>query len=234
MRLGSDYGGWFTDVSSLTPESIVYSFGVGDDISWDREILKYCPVYAFDPDPKCHEWLGKKSHEWSGEQQMPNTFIFSPIGLSTYDGTQRFYDALKEGKINSSTVKKGSRYYEAWVRSLPSIMEKLGHSRIDILKMDIEGSEFAVIPHIAHLPIKQLLVEIHTDFYRYGLKGLRRLYGLFLYARVRSYLWVYGFELVHRHGSDFTFQKVKKRVKSKGEAPPVKVGVHVPLLSKVQ
>jgi hypothetical protein len=49
------------------------------------------------------------------------------------------------------------------VRTIPSIMQELGHSTIDVLKMDIEGAEYNVIDHLARHKsnVRQLLVEFH-------------------------------------------------------------------------
>lgn len=42
----------------------------------------------------------------------------------------------------------------------------LGHSKIDVLKMDIEGAEYDVIDDIMYLdiPIKQICIEFHHRF----------------------------------------------------------------------
>ena len=49
---------------------------------------------------------------------------------------------------------------------LSTILEKLGHNRIDILKMDIEGAEYEVIEDIisSTVPIQQVLIEFHHRF----------------------------------------------------------------------
>jgi hypothetical protein len=52
--------------------------------------------------------------------------------------------------------------------TLGAIMRKHGHSWVDIIKMDIEGSEFAVLDQVMSefpqaLPFGQLLLEIHVD-----------------------------------------------------------------------
>ena len=53
-KLGSDYGGWVMCTAGLTPHSIVYSFGIGEDNSWEARLLKdFNPlIFAFDPTPK--------------------------------------------------------------------------------------------------------------------------------------------------------------------------------------
>jgi len=154
------YGAWTMETKSLSKESIVYSFGVGNDISWDLEMIRRfgCTIYAFDPDPDAIAYL--KTIE------VPKEFVFSPIGLATHDGVQRFYDPLKKGRVSRSAVKKSSRYTDLPVKRLETFMQELGHTRIDVLKMDIEGSEFSVIPSITDISIHQILVEIHTNFYR--------------------------------------------------------------------
>jgi hypothetical protein len=49
-------------------------------------------------------------------------------------------------------------------------MAELGHQYIDVLKMDIEGSEYDVIASILNSNIKvgQLLVEFHHRFFNDG------------------------------------------------------------------
>ncbi|KAK7006155.1 Methyltranfer-dom domain-containing protein [Favolaschia claudopus] len=55
-------------------------------------------------------------------------------------------------------------------RSLPSIMRHFGHDWIDILKIDLEGSEFATLVSIIAdtqdkpLPFGQLLLEVHIGW----------------------------------------------------------------------
>jgi hypothetical protein len=45
-------------------------------------------------------------------------------------------------------------------------MKQLGHGRIDLLKMDIEGAEYGVIEDIikSRIPIAQILVEFHHQY----------------------------------------------------------------------
>ncbi len=193
-----DYGGWNTVTDGLSSDSVVYSFGVGTDISWDLEMIARfgCRVYAYDPDPIAIDFVARAA--------VPPQFIFSPIGIATYDGTARFWG--RPGK-SSSTVKKLGTPEELPVQTLETLMKKNGHTHIDVLKLDIEGSEFSVLPAIAHLPIKQVLVEMHTRFYRDGLKGLRRLIGKYKTRRALGSLHGAGFALAAQHDDDFTFYK---------------------------
>ena len=54
-RIGSAYGGWFyfpNDVSS--ENAVIYSFGLGQDLSWDLAMLHRhdCDIWGFDSTPK--------------------------------------------------------------------------------------------------------------------------------------------------------------------------------------
>jgi FkbM family methyltransferase len=195
------YGGWYTAIESLGPQSVVYSFGVGTDISWDLALIEEfgCTVYAYDPDPKSAKWLKT--------QTLPPQFIFHAEGLATLDGMQRFYDPYNPNKVNMSTIRKNKTYIDLPVKRLATFMRENGHDHIDLLKIDIEGSEFAVIPDIAGLDIKQLLAEIHTSFYEFGWKGLKRKYGNWKTNSIFKKLQRSGFELVKVNDEDYTFVK---------------------------
>ena len=55
---------------------------------------------------------------------------------------------------------------EVSVFSIPSIMKKLNHTSISLIKIDIEGTEYQVIDHMIENEIfpKQILVEYHHRF----------------------------------------------------------------------
>jgi hypothetical protein len=56
------------------------------------------------------------------------------------------------------------------MRSLADIVHELGHKRIDVLKMDIEGAEYQTIESIlaSKIEIDQVLVEFHERFFPDG------------------------------------------------------------------
>lgn len=52
------------------------------------------------------------------------------------------------------------------MRTLASLLKELGHERLDVLKMDVEGSEYDVIDQVLQqgITIDQILVEYHHQF----------------------------------------------------------------------
>jgi FkbM family methyltransferase len=155
---GTDYGGWTIVKDSLNPSSIVYSFGVGMDISFDVSIIERygCKVHAFDPTPRVAEWLKT--------QNISKLFNFHPIGLSDQNSEITFYLPLNPSDISHAAIDTGSsETISVPANRLDTILKNLNHDYIDVLKMDIEGFEYVVIPDLilSNIRPKQLLVEFH-------------------------------------------------------------------------
>lgn len=159
---GSEYGAWVVHPDMLDANSVVYSFGVGEDISFDLALIEHygLTVHAFDPTPK--------SIAWVKEQVLPERFIFHPFGIADYDGVASFNPPANSAFVSYSMVQKTTKQQavEAPVYRLGTIMGKLGHPHIDLLKMDIEGAEYAVLQDMLNDPphVAQILVEFHHRF----------------------------------------------------------------------
>lgn len=56
-------------------------------------------------------------------------------------------------------------------------MDELGHRRIDILKMDIEGMKFSIFDDIVNskIDVQQICVEVHDRFYIDGNNRLKEM-----------------------------------------------------------
>lgn len=160
-RHGQGGGEWTICPDGLGPAGIVYSFGIGRDISFDLSLAGRfgCAVHCFDPTPV--------SLEWVRQQALPPQIHVHPYGLADYDGTLAFRPPRKSRSAHFTPVQRyheeASERVHAPVRRLATIARELGHKRIDILKIDIEGGEYAALPDIlaAGLDIGQILVEFH-------------------------------------------------------------------------
>lgn len=177
-RAGARSGLWPVISDRLSPGSTVYSFGVGDNIAWELELIARfrVTVHAFDPTPGSVAWIAG--------QQLPDAFEFHPIGLGTHDGRARF--RLPEaGRFNYVPHHEGldmpaGSTVECPVRTLETLMNDRGHARIDVLKLDIEGGEYAVLEEVIAVRPDQLLIEFHHNMPTIGfertlaaLEGLR-------------------------------------------------------------
>ena len=95
-------------------------------------------------------------------------FHFHPVGLWSYDGPLAFYAPQNRAHASYSALNlqqtEESIYCD--VKRLSSLMSRLGHTRLDLLKMDIEGGEDEFLSSqdfLSWLKVQQisLLVELH-------------------------------------------------------------------------
>ncbi|ESN90678.1 hypothetical protein HELRODRAFT_189946 [Helobdella robusta] len=134
-------GGWDVCLEpryDITPPCLVYSFGVGNTFEFEKDVERVlkCEVHAFDPS------IGLESFQFSKNGHFHNYGI---------------------DNINTKDTRTG------WtMKRLGDIMKELDHRgrNIDILKMDVEFSEWLVLNDLItanHLQfIRQLYLEIHT------------------------------------------------------------------------
>jgi len=170
LRLGNDSGSWCISPEDICCDSVVYSIGVGDDISFDLELIRRfgLTVHAFDPTPRSREWL---SH-----QSLPPQFVFHDIGIASFDGVADFSMPERLDHVSFSMVRdSNATQIEIRVQRLVTMVAELRHNRIDLLKMDIEGAEYGVIDDIlkSRIPIRQLLIEFHHRWPGIGIEKTR-------------------------------------------------------------
>ena len=165
-------GGWWFTPQDLNSGSVVYSLGVGDEIRFDLGIISQYDVeiFAFDPTPNSIDLLDSS--------KLPARFHFHPWAVAASDGSLKFYPRLKKDGSKSNVMftmipeeETKDDVIEVPAYCLKTIVEKLGHERIDLLKMDIEGAEYEVLDGLLASPVKptQLLVEFHHRFVEDGL-----------------------------------------------------------------
>lgn len=54
----------------------------------------------------------------------------------------------------------GGNYFDAPCRSIPSMMRELGHDRIDLLKMNIEGAEHVVLGAVIDAGVRPRVIAL--------------------------------------------------------------------------
>lgn len=166
---GDRSGVWTVASDFLKPDSIVYSFGVGDNLAWELAMIERfgLTVHAFDPTPA--------SIHWVAQQALPDRLQFHPTGLAEFDGIARFAPRRPESKVNfrplSTAPAPGTLVIEAPVCRLTTLMQQLGHTRVNVVKMDIEGGEYKALEDLvaSNLDVRQILVEFHHHFADVGI-----------------------------------------------------------------
>lgn len=169
---GTAYGGDTICPSALTSSSVVYSFGVGEDISFDLSLIRSfgLQVFAFDPTPRSVEWIGAQS--------LPPQFHFAAYGIADYDGTAEFFPPDNPEHVSHTIFERPStaeRSITVPVRRLSTLMTEFGHTAIDLIKLDIEGAEYGVISDMLESSIfpAQVVVEFHHAIHKLGWQRTR-------------------------------------------------------------
>jgi FkbM family methyltransferase len=182
---------WTIVTRGLNAHAIIYSGGVGEDITFEQELIRRFDVnvHIFDPSPVAAETI---------RQAKNRHLLFQPLGL-TASGTGKFAVGGGAGSSTWLKVAENADGQESLpCTSLLQEMKKNGHDTIDLLKIDIEGFEYEVLEScLLHgIRIRQLCVEFH-DFFPDIPKSKTT-------AMIRR-LQAHGFELIHRHRHDHTF-----------------------------
>lgn len=199
--LGTRDGGWATclDIFDFTQMNgkrrVVYSFGMAEDAPFDMTLTHIgFEVWSFDP----------STHYFPGESG-PN-HNFNCIGLASVDGSCR--------GINTAAFLPGCS-----CRSLQSLMKERGHTKIDILKLDIEHAEWRVLHGLLKSGelagmVDQLLLEIHfsvhvhTHEFELGILSAIKAAGFRLFHREDNWLhspWIRIRGLLSRRSYELGF-----------------------------
>lgn len=140
--LGSDGCGWRAPRRWRVERPICYCVGAGEDISFDLALIDRfsARVFVFDPTPRAVQ------HVRSVAPDTP-LFAFDPTAIWIESGDVQLFPPADEAHVSHSIVNlqrtTGSITLPA--RRLQDVMADNGHDHIDLLKLDIEGAEYAVI-----------------------------------------------------------------------------------------
>lgn len=158
----------FINYIIINENSIIYSAGVGEDISFDIILQsKYnCHIYLIDPTEKaikhydeCNKYFNNKHFKFTGNIQndyyknivneTPNMDKIHYIskGLWNKTDTLKFYKQSNENHVSQSLINGmfSNNYDIVNVDSIKQLMIDNNHTHIDLLKLDIEGAENIVL-----------------------------------------------------------------------------------------
>jgi FkbM family methyltransferase len=163
--LGNRGASWFVSTAGWSPDAVVYSFGIGRDLSFERALIERfgVTVHAFDPTPRALEWVRS--------QTLPERLVLHELGLAEYDGSARFVPSRRVGGENFSMVRQSGigDPIEAPVRRFATLAATVGAPPM-LVKLDIEGTEYVVIPDMlasGYRP-RQLCIEFHHRWQEVG------------------------------------------------------------------
>ena len=227
-QLGTEYGGWdFIDAPNLHGSTII-SCGLGEDASFDVAFAsRYgAKVAMVDPTPRAiahfraiQARMGQPAScdFVPGGNQPLGAYDLSSVtsenlilverALWTDERTLKFYAPSNPAFVSHSVTDsinnfstKGP-YIEVQSIAIDALLAQIGVASVPLLKLDIEGAEFAVIPDMLRKGIRpdQILIEF-DEISVYSRRSKREIEG------VDRALHENGYRLVHfRHPSNFLY-----------------------------
>ena len=160
VAMGRHHGVWRIPGDLLDASSVCYCVGVGDDTSFDEDLIqKYgCDVHAFDPRPKA------VAHGRAVAARQPK-FHFHEVGLWDQDTTLKFYVPANPAwsAYSVANLQGTDQHIECRVERLSTIMKRLGHTRLDLLKLDVEGAEYQVLSDLVRERIFPTVLAVEFD-----------------------------------------------------------------------
>lgn len=171
-HIGNEYGGYTVACDMLSDHPVVLSFGIGEDMSFEQGMIdEGAEVYAFDPTPRAAKYVS--------DHNKSEKFHFDECGLSDIDGEVDFFFPKNKSFVSGSEVMNShldeTDRVKVKMKTLDTVMAELGKTHFDVIKMDIEGSEFKIIDDLVRLKdcYDQLCMEIHYLNYKDGNNKLR-------------------------------------------------------------
>jgi FkbM family methyltransferase len=159
-RLGSRYGGWKIPSSFLNGDSVAYCAGAGEDITFDVALIQRfgCHVYTIDPTPRAKAHVARTA-------PSDDRFHFLDVGLWDRDEVLKFYAPADPAHVSHSALnlQHTSEFFEAPVKRLSTLMREHGHTKLGLLKLDIEGAEYRVLDSLIADGVKADVICVEYD-----------------------------------------------------------------------
>lgn len=160
IDLGSPYGGWIVPGELIDPQWVCYSVGAGGDITFDLELIQRygVTVRAFDAVAGYVEEAAEQAADEPrfSAHQAAITIADGPVTMQvTHDPQSR--------SVSSAQLYESIKFVELPGRTLRSLMDQLRDDHIDLLKLDIEGGEYQLLPRIdlRALGVKVFATQLH-------------------------------------------------------------------------
>lgn len=138
------FGNYFLDLKKVNNDKkfIVYSGGVGKNISFDKEITKHfdCKARLFDPTPESIKYMKNIN--------LKNIFFYPYALYKENKKVKIFFDRFNQVKSNSITNFLNfdkNDFYFCNAYNIPYFMKKFNDTSIEVLKLDIEGVTMEVV-----------------------------------------------------------------------------------------
>lgn len=180
-----------TRLATGTP--ICYTIGVGEDVEFERRLSRLCHArqWMFDPTPRSIQFMNDPRNGVPGA-------TFMPVGIWSADCVMRFHAPANPRQVSHSLVIDSGAEAEGFTaqcRSVQSIMQQLNHDRIDLVKLNVEGAEDAILDSLLGAGVRPDVILVTWE----GERALRKA------RRWTKRLEGMGWDFLGRKGWYFTY-----------------------------
>jgi FkbM family methyltransferase len=148
--------------AAVTPGGTCYCIGAGADISFDLGLIRHFDMRVRCVDP-VREYIAAAMADAAGEPR----FSAHHTAIAARDGALRMQRTHHPGSrsLSSAELYDTRDFVELRGCTLPSLMAELGDREIDLLKLDIEGGEYEVMPtlDLRGLGVKVFEIQLHHN-----------------------------------------------------------------------
>lgn len=169
--LGTEYGSYVVPVEQIEDGWTCYCIGTGADISFELSLIRMWRVHvrSFEAVEKLAEYARVIG---AGEPRLS----VEHAALALEDGPLRVQvsDVPVSQSVSAAQLYNGANYAEVPGRTLPSLMAEHRDPVVDLLKMDVEGLEYSLLPALglSSLGVKVLCAQFHHTATVRGAKRL--------------------------------------------------------------
>lgn len=201
---GGAAGGWGIPVAAISTNSKVVDVGLGEDLAFPASLTERygCEVHGFDPTPRAIAFA---------KSSAPTGFILHEVGVAGSTRWAEFYlpsnKAHVSGSLVSASHTKGA-VLQVQLIDLHEVFRTVNATRIDLLKMDVEGAEYEIIASQAFQELATSIGILCLEFHhRWDVFGKAK-----TIAAVQQ-LKALGFECLWRDlttNEEFTFVQTRR------------------------
>ncbi|HET8672232.1 MAG TPA: FkbM family methyltransferase [Thermoleophilaceae bacterium] len=158
--LGTDYGSYVVPVDLIGGDWLCYCIGTGADISFELGLLDagVARIRSFEAVENLADYAREQA---AGRPSLS----VEHAAMALEDGPVRMQvsHVPVSQSVSAAGLYDGDNYVEVPGRTLRSLMEENGDQRIDLLKLDVEGLEYKLLPQLdlRALGVQVLCAQFH-------------------------------------------------------------------------
>jgi FkbM family methyltransferase len=147
---------------------ICYCIGDGGDITFDLELIRRygAVVRAVDPVEAYEAWALAAAGDEPG-------FSFRRAAVTTTDGPVKMqsHHEPESRSLSAAGLYDSDDWTEVAGRRLTTLMQEFGDDHIDLLKLDVEGIEYELVPTLDLVALGVSVFAVQLSPHRHGGRG---------------------------------------------------------------